>query len=76
MVIESPGAPDTGPQSTDGEIIEIAQANASGAEPVGHLDQFSTELRGGFFNPTDRQQFARRHKPRLTRRAELRACRN
>ena len=35
MFIEPPEAPDIGPQSTDGEIVELAQAATAGAESIG-----------------------------------------
>ena len=37
MLIEPPEAPDIGPQSTDGEIVELAQAATVGAESIGQL---------------------------------------
>ena len=37
MFIEPPEAPDIGPQSTKGEIVEFAQAATAGAESIGQI---------------------------------------
>ena len=37
MLIELPETPDIGPQSTDGEIVELAQAATAGAESIGQI---------------------------------------
>ena len=37
MLIEPPEAPDIGPQSTEGEIVEFAQAATAGAESIGQI---------------------------------------
>ncbi len=37
MFIEPPEAPDIGPQSTDGDIVELAQAATVGAESIGQI---------------------------------------
>ena len=37
MFIEPPEAPDIGPQSTEGEIVELAQAATVGAESIGQI---------------------------------------
>ncbi len=37
MLIEPPETPDIGPQSTDGEIVELAQAATAGAESIGQI---------------------------------------
>jgi len=37
MSIEPPKAPDIGPQSTEGEIVELAQAATTGAESIGQI---------------------------------------
>ena len=37
MFIEPPEAPDIDPQSTEGEIVELAQAAMAGAESIGQI---------------------------------------
>jgi|TARA_Y100000031_G_scaffold149757_2_gene188126 hypothetical protein len=40
MFIESPEAPEPDPQSTDGEVVELAQAATPGAESIGQIAAF------------------------------------
>ena len=37
MFIEPPEAPDIGPQSTAGDIVELTQAATAGAESIGQI---------------------------------------